>query len=83
MSSVAFDQQILEAMRLWLGESNQSMYALGPLVPPGFIGTGLSDVAKQSDIASSDNGEECKSFLDEMLKSHGKHSVIYVHYART
>ena len=70
-------------MRLWLGESNQSMYALGPLLPPGFVGTGLSDMAKQNEIVSLNSGGEFESFLDEMLKSHGKHSVIYVHYART
>lgn len=81
-SSAAFDQESLEAMRVWLGETNRSVYALGPIVPPGYV-TGLSDIAKQNEVASSNNGGEFESFLDDMLKGHGKHSVIYVPHAHT
>jgi hypothetical protein len=65
-------------MRTWLGETNRPVYAIGPLVPPGFGDTGLSDIAKQMEIASSKNGGEFDTFLENILKSHGERSVIYV-----
>jgi hypothetical protein len=78
VSSAAFDQEALEAMRTWLAETNRQMYAVGPLVPPGFGDRGLSDAAKQIEIDSSAKGGEFQAFLDKTLKSHGEHSLIYV-----
>jgi hypothetical protein len=67
-------------MRKWLGETSRPVYAVGPLLPPGFGDSGLSHAAKQMDIASSQNGGEFQTFLDDMLKSHGERSVIYVNH---
>jgi hypothetical protein len=78
VSSTAYDPISLKAMRMWLGETNRPVYAVGPLVPPGFGGTGLSDTAKKMEIDSSNNGGEMQAFLDKILKSHGKRSLVYV-----
>ena len=66
-------------MRTWLAETNRPLYTIGPLVPPGFGDmAGLSAVAKQMEFKSTKNGGEVQVFLDRILKSHGKHSLIYV-----
>ena len=65
-------------MRIWLGETNRPVYAIGPLVPPGFGDAGLSDIATQMEIDSSKNGGEFQAFLNKTLKSHGERSLIYV-----
>ena len=65
-------------MRAWLAETNRPVYAVGPLVPPGFGGSGLSETAKQTEIDSSNKGGEFQAFLDKTLKSHGTRSLIYV-----
>ncbi|KAF8518320.1 UDP-Glycosyltransferase/glycogen phosphorylase [Gautieria morchelliformis] len=80
VSSAAYEPKSLEAMRAWLGETNRPVYAIGPLIPPGFGDTGLSDVAKQMEFASSNNGDEFDTFLENQLKSHGERSVIYVSF---
>ncbi|KAF8479891.1 UDP-Glycosyltransferase/glycogen phosphorylase [Gautieria morchelliformis] len=80
VSSATYEAKSLEAMRTWLGETNRPVYAIGPLVPPGFGDTGLSDVAKQMEGLSSKNGAEFRNFLDNMLESHGARSVIYVSF---
>ncbi|KAF8515657.1 hypothetical protein JB92DRAFT_2829592 [Gautieria morchelliformis] len=41
---------------MWLAKTNCPVYAVGPLIPPGFGEFALSDAAKQLDIASSTNG---------------------------
>lgn len=76
-SSVAYDPESLEAMRIWLGETNRPVYAVGPLVPPGFGGTGQSERSKQMDVGSSHNGRDIQVFLDRTLKGCGKRSLIY------
>ncbi|KAF8519861.1 hypothetical protein JB92DRAFT_2897379 [Gautieria morchelliformis] len=70
----------LDATRMWLAKTNRPVYAVGPLIPPGFGDFALSDAAKQLDIASSTNGGEFQTFLDDMLKRHGERSVIYVSF---
>ncbi|KAF8509036.1 hypothetical protein JB92DRAFT_548563 [Gautieria morchelliformis] len=65
---------------MWLAKTNRPVYAVGPLIPPGFREFALSDAAKQLDIASSTNGGEFQTFLDDMLKRHGERSVIYVSF---
>ncbi|KAF8528584.1 hypothetical protein JB92DRAFT_771289 [Gautieria morchelliformis] len=65
---------------MWLAKTNRLVYAVGPLIPPGFGEFALSDAAKQLDIASSTNGGEFQTFLDDMLKRHGERSVIYVNH---
>ncbi|KAF8532238.1 hypothetical protein JB92DRAFT_2824538 [Gautieria morchelliformis] len=45
----------------WLGETNCPVYPIGPLISPGFGDTGLSDVAKQMELACSNNGDEFKT----------------------
>ncbi|KAF8459776.1 UDP-Glycosyltransferase/glycogen phosphorylase [Gautieria morchelliformis] len=80
VSSAAYEPKSLEAMRTWLGETNRPVYAIGPLIPPGFGDTGLSDVAKRMEFASSNNGDESNTFLENQLKSHGERSIIYVSF---
>jgi len=81
VSSATYEAESLGAMRRWLGKTNRSLYAIGPLVPPGFgQAEGMSSAAKQMDIDSSKNGTEFQTFLDKTLKSHGKHSLIYVSF---
>jgi hypothetical protein len=80
VSSAAYDQKSLEALRVWFKETNRPVYAIGPLVPPGLGDTGLSDTAKQMEINSSNNGSDVQAFLDRILNSHGKQSLIYVNH---
>ena len=77
-SSAAFEQKSLGAMRTWLGETDCPVYAVGPLMPPGFGGSGLSETAKQMEIDSSNKSGEFQAFLEKTLKSHGTRSLIYV-----
>ncbi|KAF8509037.1 hypothetical protein JB92DRAFT_3188895, partial [Gautieria morchelliformis] len=70
----------LDVTRMWLAKTNRPVYAVGPLIPPGFREFALSDAAKQLDIASSTNCGEFQTFLDDMLKRHGERSVIYVSF---
>ena len=80
VSSAAYESESLDAMRSWLAETNRPVYAVGPLVPPGYgDAAGLSPVAKKMEIDSSKNGTEFQTFLDKTLKSHGDRSLIYVH----
>jgi hypothetical protein len=83
ISSAAYDQKALEAVRAWLRETNRPVYAIGPLIPPGFGDNQLSDTAKQMEIDSSANGREFQAFLDKTLTTHGKHSLIFVSHTRT
>ena len=81
VSTSSFAPECIDAMRTWLAETNRSLYTVGPLVPPSFSDTaGLSTVAKQMEFDSSQNGNEFNIFLDRILKSHGKYSLIYVRY---
>ena len=65
-------------LRGWIAETNRPLYAIGPLIPPGFGENKLSDVAKKMEVESSTNGNEFQTFLDKTLQSHGKHSVLFV-----
>ena len=78
VSSTTYDQKSLEALREWSGKTNRPVYAIGPLIPPGFGENKLSDVAKKMEMESSTNGDEFQTFLDKTLQTHGKHSVIIV-----
>jgi hypothetical protein len=82
VSSAAYDQKSLVAVRAWLGETNRPVYAIGPLIPPGFGDNQLSDTAKQMEIDSSANGGEFQTFLDKALTTHGTHSLIFVGHTR-
>ena len=81
VSTSNFAPECINAMRTWLAETNRSLYTFGPLVPPGSSDTaGLSTVAKQMEFDAPQNGSEFHTFLDRILKSHGKYSLIYVRY---
>ena len=67
-------------LRGWIAKTNRPLYAIGPLIPPGFGENKLSDVAKKMEVESSTNGNEFQTFLDKTLQSHGKHSVLFVSY---
>ena len=57
---------------------NRPLYAIGPLIPPGFGENKLSDVAKEMEMGLSTNGGEFQTFLDKTLQTHGKHSMLFV-----
>ena len=65
-------------MRAWLAETKRPLFTFGPLIPPGSGDTtALSTRAKHMEFDSK-NGSEFQLFLDRILKSHGKGSIIYV-----
>jgi hypothetical protein len=76
ISSEVFEPLCTAAMRSWFGD--RKVYAMGPLLPPGFVDTGLSDVSKQRELDVASQGHEIQEFLDRIHKSHGDRSVIYV-----
>ena len=81
VSTSRFVPEGIDAMRIWLAETSRPLYTFGPLIPPVSGDTaGSSTVAKQMEFDSSQNGNEFHIFLNRILKSHGKYSLIYVRY---
>ena len=55
-----------------------TLYATGPLILPGFGDNKLFDAAKQMEMECPPNGNEYQTFLNKILQTYGKHSVIFV-----
>ncbi|KAF8583155.1 glycosyltransferase family 1 protein [Ramaria rubella] len=51
VSSPVFEAESLNAMRAWLAETNRPIYAIGPLMPPGVGGVGLSETSKKAEVS--------------------------------
>ncbi|KAF8577033.1 glycosyltransferase family 1 protein [Ramaria rubella] len=80
VSSPVYEAESLDAMRTWLAETNRALYAVGPLMPPGAGGAGLSESSKKAEVELLDNGDEFQIFLDKTLKNHGEKTIIYVSF---
>jgi hypothetical protein len=71
----------IKAFRKWLSDTgNRKLYLVGPLLPPGFGQTkhGSSSTAKLYELAMSENGGELLEFMDKILKTCGRQSLVYV-----
>ncbi|KAF8583172.1 glycosyltransferase family 1 protein [Ramaria rubella] len=80
VSSPVYEAGSLNAMRAWFAETNRPFYAVGPLMPPGAGGAGLSESSKKVEAELSENGDEFQIFLDKTLNNHGQKSIIYVSF---
>ncbi|KAF8587168.1 glycosyltransferase family 1 protein [Ramaria rubella] len=50
-TNTSYEAESLDATRTWLSETNRSLYAVGPLMPPGVGGVGLSESSKKTEIS--------------------------------
>jgi hypothetical protein len=76
VSASSFEGNAIEAGRAWLAESGQDVWAVGPLenAPPA----ATAPVPGAEVPLHSKEDAEILSFLDDMEKSHGANSVIFV-----
>ena len=60
-------------MRQWFKETNRPVYACGPLLPSASKGAAVANETKLSK-----ESVEIQSFLDEVLRTSGEKSLVYV-----
>lgn len=58
-------------MKDWFAKTTRQVFAAGPLLPAVFQ-------TAASELAESSKALEITQFLDQVLMSHGKKSVLYV-----
>ncbi|KAI0645536.1 UDP-Glycosyltransferase/glycogen phosphorylase [Trametes meyenii] len=68
-----FQPEATARMRQLLEQTCRKAFYAGPLLPSGAQ-------AASSETRNSSNGNEIMSFLDEMIKSRGERSVIYISF---
>ncbi|KAG6831438.1 hypothetical protein H0H92_010651 [Tricholoma furcatifolium] len=71
VSHEAYEKESLAAVKAWQAEKGKPVYAIGPLLT-------ASTASAQSDI--SDNNSSVSAFLDDMLNTHGKNSVVFMSF---
>ena len=72
-SPEAYEPHAVAATKEWFAETNRSVWALGPLLPPAG-----SDAAIAGEEASSEDFGVIKKFMDNALALHGERSILYV-----
>ena len=76
-SSDAYEPEAINATRQWLRESgNRPLYVIGPILPPG-IGQLPSNTTLLG-MEMSEDGPPFNKFMDKILNTHGRNSLIYV-----
>lgn len=66
-----FQPEAIQVMRDWFGRTNRKVIALGPFLPTGAQATA-------NELLQSPMAAEIMSFLDQVVTSHGKKSLLYV-----
>jgi hypothetical protein len=85
ISSSVYELEALKALRKWLVETgNRGLYVVGPLLPHGFgnVKLGALSGAQSFELAMSEKGGETQEFLESIMKTHGKQSLVYVSRSR-
>ena len=85
ISSSAYELEVLKAFRKWLVETgNRELYVVGPLLPQGFgnVKQGALSGAQTFEVAMSEKGGEILEFLENIMKTHGMQSLVYVSRSR-
>jgi hypothetical protein len=86
ISSSTYEPGSFEAFRKWFSEiDNRELYTVGPLLPLGVrdASGGFSAAAMSLELDLSENGDEFQTFMDRIMKTHGKRSLIYVSRSRS
>lgn len=66
-SSYVLEGEAMDAFKTWLSESKKDVYGVGPLLPANYW-----------DVQSDGGASAVQVFLDSMLESRGKKSVVLV-----
>jgi len=78
---LAYESEGAQIFSKWINEYGRRFYAVGPLLPPGMTSSeSLSAASKKYEKDVSRNGSEIESFLNNILKSHGENSLLYISF---
>lgn len=69
------EPQAFAALKEWYSETSKSVYVVGPLIP-----TDDSKGTTSEDLYQSKDGEAIARFMDNVLQTHGGHSILYISF---
>ena len=74
----AYETEAIYATRRWLEESgSRKLYTIGPIFPwPDFVSSNHGLLAPDHEVP--EYGTSVQAFMDSILASHGKNSLLYV-----
>jgi len=81
-SGDAYEPEAIHATRQWLKESgNRPLYAIGPIPPPG-VGQSSFNITPLlgTEMSESANSAPFNKFMNQILNTHGKNSLIYMSF---
>ncbi|KAI0716582.1 UDP-Glycosyltransferase/glycogen phosphorylase [Earliella scabrosa] len=71
----SYEPEAVAAVRRWFKETNRPVYACGPLLPSASKGAAVANETKLSK-----ESVEIQSFLDEVLRTSGERSLVYISF---
>ena len=68
-----YEPHAIAATKEWFAETHRDVWAIGPLLP-----STASKEAVAGEGALSETSEQIKAFMDDVLRSQGEHSMLFV-----